>query len=118
MTMDGFAPIYLIDRFFYRIFDFFRHWYVNGSRKIAHVFILSLENIDRSLAIKITLRHFFEPLYKDYSVIGRLLGIIFRLGRVVVGLVTYVVVMVCFLCVYLAWIAIPPVLIFFSIWRI
>ncbi len=113
--MDDFAFGYLLHRIFYRIFDFFRHWYVDGSRMIAHGFILTLEHLDRSLAVKITLEHFFEPLYKDYSVIGRLLGVIFRTVRVVVGIAVYAAIMVCFIGAYLAWIAIPPALLFFSV---
>jgi len=116
--MDDFAIGYLFHRFFYRIFDFFRHWYVAGSRMIAHAFILTLEDTDRSFAVKITLQHFFEPLYKDYSVIGRILGIIFRFVRVAVGGAVYVVVALCFVGIYLVWIAIPPTLLFFSVWKI
>ena len=114
-AMDDFALGYLLHRFFYRIFDFFRHWYVGGSRIIAHAFISTLENIDRSLAVKITLQHFFEPLYKDYSVIGRLLGIIFRSFRVVFGILIYVAIAACFAVAYVAWILALPTLIFFSI---
>lgn len=117
MTMGDFALGYLLQRFFYRIFDFFRHWYVGGSRTIAHSFISTLENIDRSLAVKITLQHFFEPLYKDYSVIGRTLGVIFRSARIAVGIVVYAVMVVCFVCIYVVWVLIPPTLIFFSLWK-
>ena len=117
-TMDDFALGYLFHRFFYRIFDFFQHWYVGGSRVIAHVFISTLEHIDRSLAVKITIVHFFEPLYKDYSVVGRVLGIIFRTFRIAIGTVVYVVITFFFLIGYLAWIAIPPVLLFFALWKI
>lgn len=116
--MDDFALGYLLHRFFYRIFDFFWHWYVGGSRIIAHSFISTLENIDRSLAVKITLEHFFEPLYKDYSIIGRILGIVFRLVRIVVGGMIYIILAACFALAYLGWIAIPPALLFFSVWKI
>ena len=116
--MDDFALGYLLHRFFYRIFDFFWHWYVGGSRMIAHAFISTLENIDRSFAVKITLEHFFEPLYKDYSVIGRMLGIIFRSVRVVLGGVVYLIVAALFVVAYLVWIMTLPALIFFSVWKI
>jgi hypothetical protein len=116
--MDDFALGYLFHRFFYRIFDFFRHWYIDGSRMIGHTFITTLENIDRSFAVKITLDHFFEPLYKDYSLIGRILGFIFRSGRVAFGIFIYALIGICFAFAYLAWVAIPPTLLFFSIWKI
>ena len=117
-VMDDFALGYLLHRFFYRIFYFFRDWYVGGSRMIAHSFISTLEDMDRSLAVKITLAHFFEPLYKDYSIIGRVLGVVFRFFRVVIGGVVYAIAAVCFICAYLVWVAVPPALIFFAVWKL
>jgi hypothetical protein len=109
--MDDFALIYLAHRFFYRIFEFFRHWYVDGSRVIAHRFLSTLEEIDETLAIAITLRYLFQPLYKDYSIIGRILGLIFRTGRILIGSAIYLVIALLFLAFYLVWIAIPAVII-------
>lgn len=105
--MDDFAIGYLVYRFLYRVFDFFYHWYYSGSRIIAHKFMTALETIDRSIALKITLQYFFQPLYKDYSIIGRILGIFFRTARILVGIAVYIVVTVIFVACYLVWIAIP-----------
>jgi len=109
-----FAPAYLIQRFFYRLVDFFHHWYVDGSRVIGHRFVTALEEADRSLAIKITLRYFFQPLYRDYSIIGRILGVIFRTGRILIGLVVYSVIIALFLVLYLAWLLVPPLIVFYA----
>lgn len=109
-----FAPVYLIQRFFYRFVDFFHHWYVDGSRVIGHRFMTALTEADRSLALKITLRYFFRPLYGDYTVIGRILGIIFRTGRIIIGAVVYVVIAFLFLLLYLAWLAVPAVIIIYA----
>lgn len=109
-----FAPVYLVERFFYRLINFFHHWYVDGSRMIGHRFITALEEADRSLALKITIRYFFQPLYRDYSVIGRILGVIFRTGRILIGAAIYAAVAVLFLAFYLAWLAAPAVIIFYA----
>jgi hypothetical protein len=109
-----FAPVYLIQRFFYRLVDFFHHWYVDGSRAIGHRFVTALEEADRSLAIKITIRYFFQPLYRDYSAIGRVLGVIFRTGRILVGLVVYSVIMALFLVLYLAWLLVLPLIVYYA----
>ena len=85
----NFALVYIINRFFYRVFDFFHHWYVRASRTIAHTFISFLEWLDETFALKITLQHFFEPLYKDYSILGRILGVIFRTGRIILATLVY-----------------------------
>jgi hypothetical protein len=109
-----FALVYLLQRFFYRIFEFFHHWYINGSRAIGRGFMGALTSADHSLALKITLRHFFDPLYGDYSVIGRILGIIFRSGRIAIGTVVYVILAAVFLLIYLVWIAIPFIIFYYA----
>lgn len=110
-----FSPVYLVYRFFYRIVDFFRHWYIGGSRVIAHRFISALEDADRAFAVKITFQHFFEPLYKDYTAIGRILGFIFRTGRIVIGSIAYAIIAVVFAVIYIVWVSIPAAIIFYAI---
>ena len=73
-----------------------------------------MEEADRSLAVKITAQHFFRPLYGDYSPVGRVVGVIFRAGRIVIGLVVYAVIAVLFLLFYLAWLAVPATIIFYA----
>ena len=109
----NFALVYIFERFFYRIGDFFHVWYVHASRNMAHFFISCFEWLDQTFAVKITLRHFFEPLYKDYSILGRLLGVIFRTIRVLIGFFVYLLFAALFLLIYLIWLLIPPVLIFY-----
>ena len=100
--------VYVIHRAVYRILDFFHHWYVDGSRVLAHKFMSVLEEMDKSFAIKLTIKYFFQPLYKDYTVVGRILGVIFRSGRILIGGIFYLVMVLIFLVVYLVWIFIPP----------
>ena len=108
----NFALIYLVGRFFWRLGNFFHNWYVHGSRRLAHYFISALEAMDRNLAVKVTLQHFFEPLYKDYTVIGRILGFFFRLGRVLVGTVIYSILSLVALSIYLGWLALPMLVLY------
>lgn len=107
MGKMSFAPIYLVERGLFRIYEFFRHWYADGSRFLAHVFISSLERLDRSFAVRITLRYFFEPLYKDYTVVGRILGVVFRSIRILLGTAVYLVCTVFFVAIYALWLALP-----------
>ena len=109
-----FSGTYLLQRFFYRIFDFFHHWYVDGSRAIGRSFMATIAAADQSLALKVTVRHFFEPLYKDYTIIGRILGIVFRTGRVAIGAVAYVFLAALFIVIYLAWLALPALIIYYA----
>ena len=110
-----FSVVYLARRLLYRFLDFFHHWYVDGSRVIGRHFMATLTAADQSLAVAITLRHFFEPLYKDYSIIGRILGIVFRSVRVAIGSVCYFFLALVFVVIYLIWLAIPAVIIFYAV---
>lgn len=107
-----FSLAYLIYRFFYRIGGFFRHWYLDSSYKFGHFFVFLLEKFDKVIAIRVTLRHFFEPLYGDYTIVGRILGIFFRSGRILVGLLIYIFLSIIYFAFYLIWLSIPPILIF------
>ncbi len=109
-----FSVIYLTQRFFHHLLGFFHHWYVDGSRTIGRRFMAALTAADRSFAVAITLKHFFEPLYKDYSIIGRILGIVFRSVRVMIGGLFYLILAFAFAFVYLVWLAIPAVIIFYA----
>jgi hypothetical protein len=109
-----FSVVYLGRRFFYRLLDFFHHWYVDGSRAIGRRFMVTLTKADQSFAVAITLRHFFEPLYKDYSIVGRILGIFFRSVRVLIGGACYLLLALGFAVVYLIWLAIPAIILFYA----
>jgi hypothetical protein len=111
----NFALVYLAGRFLFRIGDFFHHWYIDSSRVFFHAFISSLERLDRTLAVHVTLRHFTEPLYGDYTIVGRILGVFFRTWRVLIGAVVYLAVGMVFLAVFLLWLLVPPSLIFYAL---
>src|SRR6267154_172114 len=96
-----FSLVYLAQRFFYRTFDFFHHWYIDGSRAFGRTFIATLTGIDETMAFAITLRYFFQPLYKDYTIMGRILGVIFRTGRILIGAFVYLFIIAVFAAAYL-----------------
>jgi hypothetical protein len=110
-----FAPVYLVQRLFFRIGSFFYHWYVGGSRVIGNKYMATLATMDESFAVGITLRHFSEPLYRDYSVIGRILGVVFRTGRILIGGIVYLFITIIFGVAYLAWLAVPALLVWGAI---
>ena len=112
----NFAIVYILHRFFYRLADFFHHWYFHGSRNIFHYFISLLERLDQVFALKVTLRYFFQPLYKDYTIVGRILGLIFRPGRVLIAVIFYLFVAAVFAVVYFAWLIFPPAILIYAIY--
>ncbi len=103
----NFAPLYLLNRFFFRFTDFLHHWYIGGSRALGASFMNTLEGWDRVLALRVTLHYFTHPLYGDYSVIGRILGIIFRSFRILLALILYAICAAFFLAIYIVWLVLP-----------
>ena len=103
----GFAPLYLLNRFFFRLTDFFHHWYLSGSRAIGRRFVVFLEDMDSVLALRATARNFFRPLYGDYSGVGRVLGVVFRTGRILIALLLYIFCTLLFAVMYAAWLLLP-----------
>jgi len=110
--MDSFALGYLAQRFVYRIGDFLRHWYVKSVHLYGGWIIDRFQEIDYTLAWRITAKNFFQPLYKDYSVIGYILGFFFRTGRILIASAIYLVLFTAALAVYIFWLLLPPYLVF------
>ena len=91
----------------FRVFDFFHHWYIGGSRRFAYRFVFFIRSIDQVFAVKITLEHFFEPLYGDYSPVGRFFGFFFRTFRVLLGSAVHLFFITLFATAYVLWLATP-----------
>mgnify|MGYP001619645843 FL=1 len=103
----SFFATYLLGRFVFRIGEFIRHWYWGGFFAIAHRAVTALEGLDQTIALRITIRYFFRPLYGDYSAVGRTLGFLFRSGRILIGLLIYPIVILGALALYTLWAAVP-----------
>ena len=101
------SAVYLLNRLGYRIVEVFRHWYLNGFLKISHWSLNFLERLDRLFALRVTIKHWFQPLYQDYSVIGYVWGFIFRTLRIVSGLAAYGFFIAVFAGIFTAWSAVP-----------
>jgi hypothetical protein len=112
----SFAPLYLLSRLFFRISDFFHHWYVDGSRALLHHFVSFFESLDQTFALRVTLRYFWKPLYGDYSIVGHIFGFFFRSARLILGGIIYLFCAVIMLAIYLVWL-ILPFLVLFLIYR-
>ena len=101
------SVIYLVQKFFYRIFKFVYNWYVGGFWAVGHGAITIFEGIDQYFAFKITLKHLFQPLYQDRTILGYILGFIFRTFRVLMGMVVYAALFLIVAGIYILWAGIP-----------
>lgn len=110
----NFALIYLGQRLIYRIFEFLRHWYIKSIKMYFNFILNKLESLDRHFAFVITVKHIFQPLYKDYSIIGYVLGFLFRLLRLIIGAIVYTAIFIIAVFLYLVWL-IAPIYILYQI---
>ena len=78
------------------------------------VFYFFLRWLDREFAVAITARHWFKPLYGDFTILGYIFGFIFRTLRILAGTAIYTVIAAVFLVLFLFWAAFPP----FAIYKI
>jgi hypothetical protein len=106
----NFSAVYLVQRFAYRTIEFLRHWYVRSARIYSNFIITRFERLDRRFAWMVTLKNLFQPLFKDYTIIGYVIGFIFRSVRLIVAGVIYAVFFCIAVFAYLIWLAIPPIL--------
>ena len=104
--MDIFL-VYLFDRFIYRISHFIRHWYVDSFMSYGRFVIARLEDMDRNIALKVTWRNLFQPMYQERNITGYVLGFIFRSIRLVFGSALYLLVIAIFGGFFLVWACIP-----------
>lgn len=107
------APVYSIERLFFRIRVFIEHWYVGSFKKYSDFVLNFLSRVDYYLAWKITFRHIFQPLYRDYTFLGYVLGFIFRSIRLFIASVIYLILFAVIIGLYIFWLLIPPIVIYF-----
>lgn len=110
--MTKYALVYIINSAIAEIAEFFSHWYLGGFRSMARWLIGTLERLDHFFAFRITFRYFGKPLFQDRTVVGYILGFIFRTLRLLVGGIVYFVVIVVAIGVYLIWAGIPAYIVY------
>lgn len=98
---------YLGTQILYQVWDFISGWYIGSFLLVFRAMSRFFAGLDRSIALKISLQHLFVPMFGDKTISGHILGFIFRVIRITIGLVMYVFGFVLFLAMYLIWAAIP-----------
>ncbi len=89
------------------VVNFFVRWYGVQSQFFWGKVFEFFASLDQTFGIVVNARLILQPLYGDYSPIGRIIGPVFRLGRIVFGAMTYVVLFGVAAGVWLAWLAVP-----------
>ncbi|MCK5123050.1 MAG: hypothetical protein KAQ87_02790 [Candidatus Pacebacteria bacterium] len=88
--------------------QFFWFWYVQSSKDFWHREIGFLKQIERDIGVMINLKLITQPIFGDYTYAGRVIGPIFRLGRVLVGTIIMIASIFVVILIYMIWIVLPP----------
>ena len=90
------------------IINFFSFWYLTSSKSFWHKEIDFIKGIERDIGVFINMKLIFQPIFGDYSYMGRVIGPVFRMSRVFIGLVIVFASIAVVIVVYLVWIVLPP----------
>ena len=90
------------------ITNFFSFWYIQSSKAFWNKEILFIKGIERDMGVLINLKLMFQPIFGDYSYMGRIIGPIFRMSRVLIGFIIMAASIVSVVAIYLIWIILPP----------
>ena len=90
------------------IISFFSFWYLTSSKSFWRKEIDFIKGIERDIGVFINLKLIFQPIFGDYSYMGRVIGPIFRISRVLIGFAIVSASVVVVIVVYLIWIILPP----------
>ena len=88
--------------------NFFCFWYVQSSKDFWNREISFIRGIERDIGVMINLKLITQPIFGDYSYMGRIIGPIFRLGRVLIGTIIMTASIFVVIIIYLIWIILPP----------
>jgi ATP-dependent Clp protease ATP-binding subunit ClpC len=88
-------------------------WYAEGTVTFFRLFYRLLVYLNQGFALTLMLRLFFVPLFGDYSLVGRCVALIFRIGRILIGAAAIVVGEAALLVLFGLWLAFPPTLLWY-----
>ncbi|MEW5805427.1 MAG: hypothetical protein AB1721_01735 [Patescibacteria group bacterium] len=106
---------FIFRKIFQEIIGFFRGWYIGGTARFWSLALSFLAVLDQQFAVVINLKLINKPLYGDYSAVGRVIGPIFRLFRILLGSTIYLLIFILALLIWLVWVLVLPVAVFLII---
>lgn len=107
---------YLALAFWQKIQGFLEHWYKDSFFFLSEKLHILLKKLDKVFALRTSAQYIFQPMYQDRSIIGYILGFIFRAIRIVVGALTYIFLTLLWLSAYIVFISLPIAIISWGIW--
>lgn len=89
--------------------DFFHFWYIRNSADYWRRKIAFLRSVERDIGIVVNLKMITQPIYGDYTFAGRIIGPIFRLGRVLFGCLLFFISLIAVVVIYMLYLLMPVI---------
>lgn len=94
-----------------RFLDF---WYIHFPRRTIRHYFDQIYFLDRFLKLKANLRNISKPLYGDYTFVGYIIAIPYRIFRIIFGFIIYFFLGIFYLVLFLFWLILPFFLLFYG----
>ena len=86
---------------------FFEYYFIRQTTVLWRFFFEQFAHLNRVFGITANMKHFFEPLYRDYSFGGYIFAIPWRACLIVAGLISSICLFVLFLSMWIFWVGLP-----------
>lgn len=93
--------------------NFFYIWYVQGTFDFWNKEAAFLRAVERDVGFIVHVKHIADPLFGDYTLMGRFIGFIFRIGFIIFGFSITAASVAAVVSLYLLWMIIPPITFFY-----
>ncbi|HEQ65398.1 MAG TPA: hypothetical protein ENN64_01030 [bacterium] len=97
----------------YTVTDFLYWWYFKAPIRTLRSLQRILLIVDDNFSISLLMKTFFIPWKRDYSTLGRVMGIIVRLLYLPIAIIIYFLVIILYLLYLVIWLALPIISIIF-----
>lgn len=89
------------------LIKFAYNWYIEDSKNFWNGVLKFIKTMDRDFGVVANIYNWANPLYGDYSYIGRAVGPLFRTLRIFTGVLVYAAVALFAVFLYVFWLVLP-----------
>jgi len=97
------------------LIEFLDFWFYHFPKRIVRHFFDQIYLWDKTLKVKANLRNITKPLYGDYTIIGYVIALPYRLIRIFFGFLIYFFIFLFYLAFLLFWLAGPILLLIYGV---
>lgn len=84
-----------------------QYWYLRSPNRFITAAQHAIQTLDGQIAVRDTLHNLNKPLFQDYTIQGRIIGVFLRLARAAMGLGVYLLVAVAYAGLFVLWLSFP-----------